>query len=250
MDNCTYIDLLLTAGQLLLEAGAETYRAEDAALYIFKQIGQGEINIFAVPTVLIIDIKTPEGESVSGVRRIRRRSIDLGKIERINTVVRHVSAGELAPDAALRALTEIDAKTGGSTGRTMFVTALAAGAFSLLLDGGLCEVGLAFLCCLVAQCASLFFSKVSMYQFFSSFLGGFVPTLILALATRLLPALSAETVLLASMLPLFPGVATVNAIRDAINGDLISGVSRAAEALMIAFGLGMGASVSILLGVA
>ena len=50
------------------------------------------------------------------------------------------------------------------------------------------------------------------------------------------------------MLPLFPGVSMVNAIRDAINGDLISGVSRVAEALMIALGLGIGASLIFLLG--
>jgi len=91
---------------------------------------------------------------------------------------------------------------------------------------------------------------VSMHGFFSSVLGGLVPTLLLIPASLLLPDLNQQAVLLGSMLPLFPGVAMVNAIRDAINGDLISGVSRAAEVLMIALGLGLGASLILLAGVA
>ena len=72
--------------------------------------------------------------------------------------------------------------------------------------------------------------------------------LIMLAIQKFLPTIQYESVVLGSMLPLFPGVAMVNAIRDAINGDLISGVSRAAEAIMIAVGLGIGAAGIYLLG--
>ena len=72
--------------------------------------------------------------------------------------------------------------------------------------------------------------------------------LIMLAIQKFLPTIQYESVVLGSVLPLFPGVAMVNAIRDAINGDLISGVSRAAEAIMIAVGLGIGAAGIYLLG--
>ncbi|MBE7010037.1 MAG: threonine/serine exporter family protein [Ruminococcaceae bacterium] len=248
MENRTCINLLLTAGQLLLESGAETYRAEDAALYMFKQIGEGDINIVAVPTMLMIEIITPAGESVYGCRRIRRRSTHLGKLAQINTIVRRVTEGELIAEDALCELQAIDQKKESAYG-SMLATAAAAGVFALLIDGGVVELIFAFSCCLLAQIASLLFSNVSMYGFFSSVLGGLVPTLVMIPACRFIPGLDPQIVLLGSMLPLFPGVATVNAIRDTINGDLISGVSRAAEAVLIALGLGLGASLVLLVGV-
>ena len=110
MDNKTILNLLLRAGQMLLESGAETYRAEDAALYMFRQLGEGEINIFAVPTMMIIEIDAPDGTTTSGYKRIRKRSIHLGKIEQINDIVRQVAQGDCSADEALSSLKELDNK--------------------------------------------------------------------------------------------------------------------------------------------
>ncbi len=250
MDNKTILNLLLRAGQMLLESGAETYRAEDAALYMFRQLGEGEINIFAVPTMMIIEIDAPDGTTTSGYKRIRKRSIHMGKIEQINHIVRQVAQGDCSADKALSFLKELDSKKENDVFRRMLATSAAAGVFSLLLGGGVLELLFGFFCCLLSQAAGLFFKNVSMYPFFNSILGGFIPTLVMLGVATILPNIQVETVVIGSMLPLFPGVAMVNAIRDAINDDLISGVSRGAEAVMIAIGLGIGASLIYLLGVA
>ena len=248
-DSKTILTLLLKAGQMFLESGAETYRAEDAALYMFNALHNGEISIFAVPTMVIIEITTEDGQVVSACKRIRRRAIHLGKIEQLNNIVRQVSCGNLNVPSALAALEELDHRPAESTLTGLFAVAAVASAFTLLLGGGILELLFGFCCCFLAQLVGLFFRSVSMYQFFNSILGGFVPTLIMLIVGRLLPNVSQEVVIISSMLPLFPGVAMVNAIRDAINGDLISGVSRAAEAMMIAVGLGIGGSLIFLLGV-
>jgi len=44
------------------------------------------------------------------------------------------------------------------------------------------------------------------------------------------------------MLPLFPGISTVNAIRDAVWGDLVSGVARLLYAAVTAVALAIGAA--------
>lgn len=249
MDNRACLDLMLRTGQMLLESGAETFRAEDAALYIFNRIGEGSINIFAVPTMVIIEIRGTDGQVLTGCKRIRHRSTHLGKFEQVNDVARRVSSGELSAEAALLQLDAIDCARQPRRILTMLAMACAAGLFSLLITGGPVEAFFAFVSCFLAQCAGIVFSSVSMYPFFSSMLGGLVPTLVMLLVHRFLPQVNEQTVVIASMLPLFPGVSTVNAIRDAINDDLISGVSRAAEAVMIAVGLGIGASFILLLEV-
>ena len=47
------------------------------------------------------------------------------------------------------------------------------------------------------------------------------------------------------MMPLLPGLAMTNAIRDTIRGDLISGIARATEALLVASSLAAGVGVVV-----
>ena len=50
-------------------------------------------------------------------------------------------------------------------------------------------------------------------------------------------------ILIGAIMPLLPGLAFTNAIRDTVNGDLISGVARGADALLkaVAIAAGVGA---------
>ena len=49
-----------------------------------------------------------------------------------------------------------------------------------------------------------------------------------------------DSVIIGSLMPLVPGVAIVNAIRDIISGDFVSGTSRLTEAVLIAVALALG----------
>ena len=65
------------------------------------------------------------------------------------------------------------------------------------------------------------------------------------------PVVNMDTVIISSIMPMVPGVAITNAIRDTLRGDYISGGARALEAFVtaaaVAIGVGAGiASVNIL----
>jgi uncharacterized membrane protein YjjP (DUF1212 family) len=49
-----------------------------------------------------------------------------------------------------------------------------------------------------------------------------------------------DRVIIGSLMPLVPGVAIVNSIRDIISGDFVSGTSRLTEAILIAVALALG----------
>ena len=52
--------------------------------------------------------------------------------------------------------------------------------------------------------------------------------------------LDVDKVITGAIMPLVPGVAITNALRDSITGDLVSGLSRAAEAIIIATSIAFG----------
>lgn len=238
------LELSLKTGQLLLENGAETYRAEQAVLYIFDALGEGSVDVFALATMITIDIVFEE-KHYTGTRRIRKRIIDLNKIEQINCIARNISSGLLNAKKALAQLNEIDAQTQGSKPIIMCASGIAAGMFALLLGGGIPEFALAALCCAAVQAVALFGKRTIMFYFFISFIGGFVPAVVTTVINSLFHIGKGDIMMIAAMLPLFPGVAMVNAVRDTMNGDLVSGVARGAEALLTAVGLAVGTLVGM-----
>ena len=51
-----------------------------------------------------------------------------------------------------------------------------------------------------------------------------------------------DTVIIATDMLLVPGLAITNAIRDVVSGDLISGIIRALEAIIVALGIALGSA--------
>jgi uncharacterized membrane protein YjjP (DUF1212 family) len=119
---------------------------------------------------------------------------------------------------------------------------VAAGLFALLLGGGLLREALPACFCCAAICAlQLFVKQSASVLFVTNIASGALAGLCAMLAASLFGA-DAQTLLLGAMLPFFPGVAMMNAIRDTIAGDLVSGLARGAEAALCAVGLAIGAA--------
>jgi uncharacterized membrane protein YjjP (DUF1212 family) len=74
-------------------------------------------------------------------------------------------------------------------------------------------------------------------------IAGALTTLLALLGARLIDHVNIEPVISGAIMPLLPGLATTNAMRDTIRGDLVSGGARLGEAIlsvmMLAAGIGL-----------
>ena len=240
----TTIDLLMLAGQLLLEYGAETYRVETSIIRMFRSLGgSGEINAVALGTLLTLDVF--ENGRHTAVRRIRRRGVNLEKLARVNNIVRKVSEGKAGAGEALSMLRELDSAEIGNKAAQIFAAAcFVSGMFVFMTGGIIRESAVAFICCLMVQAGWIFVQKSASLVFVVNIFSGFLTALI-ALAGASVLNCGLERIIFGALLPLFPGVAMIIAIRDTINGDLTSGVARGVEAALTAVGLALGVSLGI-----
>ena len=93
----------------MLTNGVETSRAEDSVLRVCASRGYRHINVFTTPTCIIIADDKFDG--LSFMRTIKRRSIDLNKIDLLNTVSRDfVQNPEMTTDEAINKLKKINIK--------------------------------------------------------------------------------------------------------------------------------------------
>ncbi len=88
-----------------------------------------------------------------------------------------------------------------------------------------------------------FLGYLNVNVFFTNLVGGFTVSFLAVLSTLMVSNLNVDKIIIGSVMILVPGIGIVNALRDTIAGDLISGIVRGAEAFLIAVAIAVGSGV-------
>ncbi|NLG24690.1 MAG: threonine/serine exporter family protein [Clostridiales bacterium] len=226
------------AAQLMLAGGAETYRAEETARRICGAFGYSA-DVVAFPTGLMLSL----GEEKSLIARVERRRVDFAVIDRVNAISRELAAGALPLPAAESELRELAGRPPMGALRLSAIAAGSSAMFALMFGGAPKDLAAAGAAAFLAQ-AALGRLRQGAAMPLVDLVGGFLT----ALAAHALGAalgLDAALVVISALMPMLPGLAMTNAIRDAMRGDLVSGVARAGEALIRAVVLAVGAGLAV-----
>ena len=243
------LDIALNSGVMILQSGGETYRAEETMISIASSLGSSHASAFVTPTVVMLTCLDSRGKSHTRIERISGRTIDLGKIARVNALSRRlVSRGHNANLHQIEYCLKRIAKGSKHGSLSLIVaTALASFCFAILFNGSLAEALVACLIGAVLRVVLFFIQPFKLSAFIISLIGGFVISVCsgLAVLTTFVPF--SFTISIAVLMSLVPGLAIVNSIRDIISGDLVSGSARLLEAFIIAVALSLGAAGGLLL---
>lgn len=243
-DTREKIELLCMAAELVLESGGETYRVEETALRMAKGFGLRQVNVAALPTSIFIEV-----DGVARVRRISRRGTDTARLAAVNDVSRSVARGEMDASQARSALERI-ASAPGQPQRTLILAyGLAASSFSLLFGGSAATFAVTFVIGMLVQAIRPPFERVEMGALFANFTGGVLTALCAQGAARLVDYGSVNAAIVGGIMPLLTGLLMTTAARDTMYGDLVSGVARAVEALLLATAVALGVFVGLKLHV-
>lgn len=235
------VRLAVLAGEVLLRNGAETSRAEETMGHIARACGAGGVESFVIPTGVFITVSGKDGRSLTAIRRVSERTINLDRIAKVNALSRSLAEGRVAPTAALCQLAAIaKERTGFGVGSSMLASGGVGGSFAFLQSGGPGDVLAAFAAALAVRFFAHVVSRLNGVQFTFEFFGALAAALVGSLAHLFWPDLSRDIVIVGGIMPLVPGMAITNAIRDVIAGDLLSGMSRGLEAALTSAAVAMG----------
>ena len=239
------METLQLAGQMIMENGGETYRAEETVRRMGEGFGLQDVESFAVPSGLFISYREGEQQISTGVKRVHRASTNLFRVDEVNKVSRKAARGQMPAAEALERLREIRKKTGPFSGfLSVIAAALCAAGFALLFGGGAAEIAASAGVAALVQALGLLMTRVHLSWMASNILGGLLTALLPALLALWLPQLHVEAVTAGALMPLVPGIAMTNAVQDTMRGDMISGLSHGVEALLTACLIAGGALLS------
>ncbi|MEG0295515.1 MAG: threonine/serine exporter family protein [Clostridium sp.] len=250
MDVNAVLHVAAYAGKLMLESGGETYRVEDIIKRICMLYGASEADSFVTPTGMMVSL-TFENQTYSLIKRVTSRTVNLDKIDKINDLSRKITSNRLSVSELNTQLKAIENGERYSFPVTLIFSALGAGSFSVLFGGDLKDVFAAFLIGIVINLITTKFNKLEVNHFFINSIGGGVATLLAFILYKLGIASNINYTTIGAIMLLVPGLAITNAIRDTLAGDLLAGLTRGAEAILVAISIavGSGAMLSLIISV-
>ena len=98
---------------------------------------------------------------------------------------------------------------------------------------------------LLVQAVQPLFARIEMGVLFGNFAGGFITAVLAQLLAALFAYGDVNAAIVGGIMPLLSGLLMTTAMRDTMYGDLISGVTRAVEALLLAGAVALGVYVGL-----
>ena len=239
----------VTAGAVILENGGETYRAEETAVRVAYSLGAENASAFVTPTVVIVSAAGKNGRYYTLIRRITRRGVNLTKIANVNALSRRLAQRNKQSSAAQtnRLLSLIAKAPENPPIRVVLAAGLCSMFFALMFGGSLQEAAASCIIGMLLRLGLTRLERLPLSGFTIMFAAGIIIAVLCEIAVLISVIPSSAVTMTAVLMQVVPGLAIVNAIRDLIAGDLVSGVARATEAFMTAAGLSIGAAAGIML---
>lgn len=242
------MDIALKAGEILLKSGAEIYRVEDTIRWICSGYN-AECESFVLPTGIFISIRSKkDSETLSSVKRISQRTVDLNRIDMVNSFSRKLHLELMSYDEAMEELSKIESRKQYPFLLRLIFAGIASLIFTLLFKGSIYEGMVSFLIGTVIYFVRELLSKTGLFQYFELLVSGLLTGILAVLSVFLFPEFGLFKIIIGSIMIFLPGVAITNSIKDALYGDIVASISRLGEAVFTAVALGAGVGIAVSLG--
>lgn len=234
----------MNIGHMLIESGAEIYRVEESITRMLRAYGIQRVEVFALPTLILVSIETENQTTITKSERVPFRSPNFDRIGRLNDLVRRICI--LRPDYE----TVVNQMGYINNNKPFPFPVILAGfffsvfSFSLLVNASIYSALVAGLATIVAQLVCHQMERFHSNSFFITIVASFIHTTVGAAFVAAFPVLELDKIIIATLITILPGLTFTTAIRDLIARDLLAGVIAGLEALLIAAAIAIGNAVS------
>ncbi|MCI9425779.1 MAG: threonine/serine exporter family protein [Flavonifractor sp.] len=246
LDYDKLLGLTAELGYQLMDSGAEIYRVEESMNRLLRAYGVTTGEVFAIPNCIIVSLTTASGHALTQIRRMKPHGTDIERLELYNGLCRRL-CGETPPvDEALSLVNQ----AGGRARSWSLPVQLAGyflgcGVFSLFFGGNLSDMVCGGLCGVVVGLCMAFTAHWGGNLFFRTIASAAASALTAVFLVSLGLGEHVDQIIIGALMALVPGIALTNAMRDIMAGDMVSGISKAAEALLIGAAIALGTALSL-----
>ncbi len=239
IDQREVLDIAMEAGHILLENGAEISRVEETIDRICRHFGVESEHAFVLSNGIFLTAGSQREKRFARVQHIPVKGAQLHRVAAVNQLSREIEEGKYEPEQIREQLAQIKAQPGKSKRTRILMSGIGSGCFCLMFGG------------LPQDCAAAFLIGILLYGYlltvgnrFSKIvenIGGGILITVLSLLFMQLPfQMNMSHMISGAIMPLVPGLAFTNGIRDIADGDYISGTVRMIDAVLVFLSIAAG----------
>ncbi len=245
-------ELSLEIGRILLQSGAATNRVELMMRKVCAAFGFPNTESYVTPTGIFLSVSDGSDQVSTSIKRIDNRRMDLGKITRASHLVhsldrQYCKDGRCLLSAAqFRAeIARIENERPWPNWLSVLAGGITSGCFCLLFGGSWAEFAVAYAVGVLVILSLRLLALLQINNFLLNILGAALIVTFAKIIDLWVPNIKLDNIIIGGIMLLVPGLSFVNAIRDTMSGDLVSGTARAVEALFIAIAIATGSGVML-----
>ena len=241
-DNQKILDLTYEAGAILLENGAEISRVEGTMRRIAGHFGVEDESFFVLSNGIIA-----AGDGYARSKFIPIRGASLDKVVAVNQLSREVEAGQCTLEQIEERLQQIRAMKPKRAWEQILASGVGSAAFCILFGGGFTDCLASFIAGLLLWAFVLFIGSKHLSRIVSTVTGGLLSSIICFSLYRMGLGSHLSNMIIGAIIPLIPGVAFTNGIRDMANEDYLAGTTRLLDAMLTFFCISLGVALAFML---
>lgn len=245
------LDFVMDMSVTLLGNGAEIFRVEETMEHICRYYELPNVDAFVLSNGIFLTARVDGKDMFAKVKHVPLEGSHLGIITAVNDLSRKVCSGNIELIDAKKELNSIKKMPYIDNNYRIIAAGLGSACFGYLMEGSIADCLLIAMIAMILFLFIIFCEKNKLSKVLVNTLGGAFVTFIAVILYSVLHEfvyIEIDKIIIGSILPLVPGLAFVNSIRDIANSDFISGIVRLIDSVLvfvyIAIGVGTVLSMS------
>lgn len=231
-------------GIRLIRNGAEIYRVEDSIERVIRAYGYENVEVFAIPSFIIINIQVGVKNHTKSIR-VRTSANNLDRLDKLNALSRKICSDHIDINTAEAMLQEIVSAPGYPVWLSYLGYGAAALFFTLFWGGNVFDSLVAFFCGITVRFTVTYFKNLKANFFFTNLIASALLAIFPAILSYIFTGLHLDKIIIGAIMLLVPGVAIINVMRDILAGDMLTAVAKITEVLIVAVAIAIGISIPI-----
>lgn len=246
-DPESLLSLALDIGKSMIKCGAEINRVEETIVRICSAYGIKQAEVFSIISMITVTMIDQNGKTYTQSRRMYSYSINLGKLERLNALSREICQTKCDIEKAKEKLIEINSEKSVFHVTALIGHMLAAGAFTVFFGGSLLDAAAAIPIAVVIYLMNTFIRARGMNKLFFTALCSAISGTLAFVFVKIGFGNNPNMIMIGDIMLIIPGLMLINSVREMLCGDVMSGLLRMLESIIIAAAIACGFAVPILI---
>lgn len=247
MDYHKLLQAILDIAEEMLVCGAEVERVEDSIERMCYAYGCDRVNAFIITSNIQVTFEDPRGNIITQIRRLKRNDTNFDRLDYLNDLSRYICANKPDLETLVQKYEAVMNRKQLPIWLQYFGAVLVASGFAVFFGGNFTDAIASGVLGIVITLITRILAKIEENQmaklFISSVIAGFLAIVLVAVGI----GSNVDKIMIGGIMLLIPGIAMTNSVRDLLIGDVVTGMIRFVNSLLMAAAIACGFALPLIL---